>query len=170
MYEATGDAIYLDYARKAAWYFVSWLYIQNPIYEADDDFSIFGIKPAGANIVGVEHPAVDEYGAILLGEFLWLARIDNEPLWRDVAELIWRNGTQAIADEDNLIWHGLERPVGSKNEALFPSQWNKYHTKEFKRGAINDHLTAWQGIYRTASIIDMTDEDRAWLNSIEVNM
>ena len=170
MYEATGDDAYLDYARKAAWYFVSWLYIHNPIYDADDDFTIYGIKPAGANIVGVEHPAVDEYGAILLGEFLWLARIDNEPLWRDVAELIWRNGTQAIADENNLIWHGLERPVGSKNEALFPSQWNKYHTKEFKRGAINDHLTAWQGIYRTASIIDMTDEDRAWLNSIEVNM
>ena len=167
MYESTGDDLYLDYARKAAWYFVSWLYIQNPIYDEDDDLTVFNIKPAGANIVGVEHPAVDEYGAILLSEFLWLSKIDNEPLWRDVAELIWRNGTQAIADENHRIWHGLERPVGSKGEALFISQWSKYHTKDFKRGSINDHLTAWQGIYRTASVIDMTEEDRAWLKSLK---
>ena len=167
MYEATGDAGYLDYARKAAWYFVSWLYIQNPVYDADDDLTVLGIKPAGANIVGVEHPAVDEYGAILLGEFLWLARVDNEPMWRDVAELIWRNGTQAIADENHRIWNGLERPIGSKGEALFISQWSKYHTKDFKRGAINNHLTAWQGIYRCASVYDMTPEDLEWLKSIK---
>lgn len=167
MYEATGDAGYLDYARKAAWYFVSWLYIQNPVYDADDDLTVLGIKPAGANIVGVEHPAVDEYGAILLGEFLWLARVDNEPMWRDVAELIWRNGTQAIADENHRVWNGLERPIGSKGEALFISQWSKYHTKDFKRGAINNHLTAWQGIYRCASVYDMTPEDLEWLKSIK---
>lgn len=167
MYETTGDARYLDYARKAAWYFVSWLYIQNPVYDADDDLTVLGIKPAGANIVGVEHPAVDEYGAILLGEFLWLARVDNEPMWRDVAELIWRNGTQAIADENHRVWNGLERPIGSKGEALFISQWSKYHTKKFKRGSINNHLTAWQGVYRVASVYDMTPEDLAWLKSIE---
>lgn len=167
MYEATGDAGYLDYARKAAWYFVSWLYIQNPVYDADDDLTVLGIKPAGANIVGVEHPAVDEYGAILLGEFLWLARVDNEPMWRDVAELIWRNGTQAIADENHRVWNGLERPIGSKGEALFISQWSKYHTKKFKRGSINNHLTAWQGVYRVASVYDMTPEDLEWLKSIK---
>ena len=167
MYETTGDARYLDYARKAAWYFVSWLYIQNPVYDADDDLTVLGIKPAGANIVGVEHPAVDEYGAILLGEFLWLARVDNEPMWRDVAELIWRNGTQAIADENHRVWNGLERPIGSKGEALFISQWSKYHTKKFKRGSINNHLTAWQGVYRVASVYDMTPVDLEWLKSIE---
>ena len=109
---------------------------------------------------------MDEYGAILIGEFLWLSKIDNEPMWRDVAELIWRNGTQAFADEDHLIWNDLERPLGSKNEALFPSQWSKYHTKEYKRGSINNHLTSWQGVYRTASVYDMADEDRKWLESL----
>ena len=56
-----------------------------------------------------------------------------------------RNGTQAFADEDHLIWNDLERPLGLKNEALFPSQWSKYHTKEYKRGSINNHLSSWQG-------------------------
>ena len=166
MYEATGDAVYLDYARKAAWYFASWMYIHNPLYDADDDLTIFAWKPAGANIVGVEHPALDEYGALLLSEYLWLSKVDNQPLWKELAELIWRNGTQGFADEQRRIWHGLERPIGSKNEAIFPSQWSKYHTKAYKRGSINDHLTSWPGVYRTASIYDMTPEDRLWLESI----
>ena len=163
MYEATGDAKYLEYARKAAWYFASWLYIQNPIYDEDDDFTIYNIRPAGANVVGVEHPALDEYGSLLIGEYMWLSRVDNEPLWREVAKLMWCHSTQGFADEEHRIWHNLERPVGSKNEAIFPSRWSKYHVGENKRGSINDHLTGWAGVYRTASIYELSEEDLRWL-------
>lgn len=163
MYEVTGDEKYLDYARKAAWYFTSWIYIHNPLYDADDDLTIHNWKPAGANIVGVEHAALDEYGALLIGEYLWLAKVDNEPLWREVAELIWRNGTQGFAYEGKTIWQGLERPIGSKNEAIFPSEWSKYHTVGNKRGSINNHLTTWAGVYRMASVYELSDEDLQWL-------
>jgi hypothetical protein len=111
----------------------------------------------------VEHPAVDEYGALLIGEYLWLAKVDNEPLWREVAELIWRNGTQGFAYEGRTMWHGLERPIGAKNEAIFPSRWSKYASVGRKRGSVNDHLTAWGGIYRTASLYELSDEDLQWL-------
>ena len=163
MYEVTADKIYLEYARKAAWYFVSWLYIHNPIYGPNDDFTLYNWLPAGANIIGVEHSAVDEYGIILLNELLWLAKVDNEPLWREVVELMWRNGTQGFAYEGRNIWHGLERPIGSKNEAWFPCEWNKYATVGRKRGAVNDHLTAWAGAYRTTSIYEMEESDLQWL-------
>ena len=163
MYEGTKDTKYLDYARKAAWYFTSWIYIHNPIYDEDDDLTVYNWRPAGANIVGVEHPALDEYGALLIGEYLWLSKVDNEPLWREVAELIWRNGTQGFADENHLIWHNMERPLGSKNEAIFPSRWSKYRAGESKRGSINDHLTGWAGAYRTASIYEISEEDLEWL-------
>ena len=163
MYEQTADKRYLEYARKAAWYFASWIYIHNPIYDEDDDMTVFDCRPAGANIVGVEHPAVDEYGMILLNEYLWLAKVDNEPLWREVVELMWRNSTQGFSYEGRNIWHGLERPIGGKSEAIFPNIWSKYHTLPFKRGSINDHLTAWGGVYRTASVYDMEAEDLEWL-------
>ncbi len=165
MYERTGERMYLEYARKAAWYFASWIYIHNPIYDEDDDLTVFDWKPAGANIVGVEHPAVDEYGALLIGEYMWLAKVDNEPLWREVAELIWRNGTQGFAYEGRTLWHGLERPIGAKNEAIFPSRWSKYASVGRKRGSVNDHLTAWGGIYRTASLYELSAEDLAWLKN-----
>ena len=166
MYEATGDDKYLVYARKAAWYFASWIYIQNPIYDADDDLTVYNWRPAGANIVGVEHPALDEYGSLLIGEYIWLSKIDNETLWREIAALMWRNSTQGFADEEHRIWHNMERPIGSKNEAIFPSRWSKYRAGESKRGSINDHLTGWAGIYRTASVFDMSPEDVEWLKEV----
>ena len=165
MYEQTGDKKYIDYARKAAWYFASWIYIHNPIYRPEDDMTVFNCRPAGANIVGVEHSAVDEYGALLLSEYLWLAEVDNEPLWREVVELMWRNSTQGFAYEGRTIWHGLERPIGSKSEAIFPNIWSKYRTLPYKRGSINDHLSAWGGVYRTASIYEMSAEDVEWLRN-----
>jgi hypothetical protein len=116
--------------------------------------------------VGVEHSAVDEYGALLLNEYLWLSKVDNEPLWREVVELIWRNGTQGFAYEGHTMWLGLERPIGSKGEALFPSEWSKYHTVGNKRGRINSHLAAWGGVYRTASIYEMAEEDLQWLREV----
>ena len=166
MYEATGDAKYIEYARKAAWYFASWIYIQNPIYDADDDLTIYNWRPAGANIVGVEHPALDEYGSLLIGEYIWLSKVDNNPLWREIAELMWRNSTQGFADEEHRIWHNLERPLGAKNEAIFPCRWSKYHAGESKRGSINDHLTGWAGVYRTASVYDLPEEEVCWLKEV----
>lgn len=60
--------------------------------------------------------------------------------------------------------HGLERPVGSKNEAIFPARWSKYHLADKARGSINDHLTAWGGTYRLASLLELSEEDLQWLD------
>lgn len=163
LYEETKNEKYLVRAHKAAWYFLSWLYLQNPEYGPETDFSIYNWKPAGSTIVGTEHPALDDYGDVLIPEFMALARIDGNPLWREVAGLVWRNGTQGFADETRRIWHTLERPVGSKQEAWFPTRWSKYRTGERKRGHINDHITAWGGTYRLASLMDLSAEDLDWL-------
>lgn len=165
LYREREDEKYLEYARKAGWYFLSWLYIQNPVYGPETDFARFGIRPAGGTIVGVEHPALDEYACVLIPEFFALSRMDKNPMWRDVAVLIWSYSTQCFADEQHRIWHSLERPVGSKQEAIFPSRWSKYHVGERKRGSINDHLTAWGGTYRIASLYDLSVEDLLYLDA-----
>ena len=164
LYKKTNQKKYLDYARKAGWYFLSWLYIHNPVYEPSSDLSVFNWKPAGATIVGTEHSALDEYAGVLLPEFFALAKIDHEPIWKDVAALIWRNGTQGFADVSRSVWHNLERPLGSKNEAIFPSRWSKYKPVESARGSINDHLTAWGGTYRLAALYELSEEDILWLD------
>ena len=163
MYRETGNNKYLTYAEKAAWYFLSWLYLQNPVYGPETDFAIRNYHPAGATIVGAEHPALDEYACVLIPDFIALSKVKGNPLWKEVASLIWCNATQGFADEHNRIWHNLERPYGSKNEAFFPSRWNKYRTGDGMRGFINDHLTAWAGTYRLSSLYDLAPEDLLWL-------
>ncbi|MBQ7518585.1 MAG: hypothetical protein IJU13_09205, partial [Bacteroidales bacterium] len=167
LYRETGETKYLEYARKASWYFVSWLYIHNPIYGPESDFSRYGIHPAGATIVGVEHAALDEYACILIPEFLQLARADGNPMWRDIAALVWCHSTEGFADETHRIFHNLERPIGSKNEAIFPSLWSKYTLDRSRmRGSINDHLIGWPGTYRISAIYDLSVEDLLWLEEI----
>ena len=166
MWEMTGRRRYLNYARKAGWYFLSWVYLQNPVYGPDQDLSIYNWRPAGATIVGTEHAALDDYGNLLISELFTLAKTDRNDMWKEVAALMWRNGTQGFADENRDVWHALERPVGSKNEAWFQTRWSKYRIGENKRGSLNDHLMSWGGTYRLASLQQLSEEDIAWLESV----
>lgn len=166
MWEMTRKRTYLNYARKAGWYFLSWVYLQNPAYGPDLDLSIYNWRPAGATIVGTEHAALDDYGNLLISELFKLSKVDKNPMWKEVAALMWRNGTQGFADENRDIWHSLERPVGAKNEAWFQTRWSKYRTGENKRGSLNDHLMTWAGTYRLASLRELSADDLAWLESV----
>jgi len=134
--------------------------------EENLDFSIYNWRPCGGTIVGTEHPGIDDYGGLVLSELMTLAKDAHEPLSREVAALVWRNGTQGFAFEGREVWHALERPIGAKQEAWFPSRWSKYRTGERKRGSLNDHLMSWGGAYRLASLRKMSAEDRAWLESV----
>ena len=165
MWKATKEPRYLEYARKAGWYFLSWLYLQNPVYGPETDFSIYNWRPAGSTIVGTEHPGLDDYGGLLLNELMTLAKTDGNPLWREAAGLIWRNGTQGFSYEGRQFFHTLERPIGAKQEAWFMTRWSKYRTGERKRGSLNDHLMAWGGTYRLASLLELDADDRAWLEA-----
>lgn len=166
MWQATGKKTYLERARKAGWYFLSWVYLQNPVYAPDKDLSVYNWRPAGSTIVGTEHPALDDYGQLLIAELMALSKADKNELWREVAALMWRNGTQGFADNDRKIWHSLERPYGAKNEAWFQTRWSKYRTGENKRGSLNEHLTNWGGTYRLASLLELSAEDYNWLESV----
>lgn len=166
MWNITGRRRYLNYARKAGWYFLSWVYLQNPTYSPDCDFSIYNWRPAGSTIIGTEHAALDDYGCLLISELFALSKADNNEMWKEVAALLWRNGTQGFADENRDCWHALERPVGSKTEAYFQTRWSKYRTGENKRGSLNDHLITWGGTYRLASLQKLSKEDLNWLDNV----
>ena len=127
--------------------------------DARYDFAKYNWKPAGSTVIGTEHAALDDYGCVLIADLIALSRMDGNPLWRDVASLIWRNVKEASPTEKRKMWLALERPPGAKNEAYFQTRWSKYRTGERKRGHLNSHCTAWGGAYRTSSIYDLSPED-----------
>ena len=163
MFEGTKDRWYVSLAERAGWYWLSWLYLQNPVYGPETDFCQYGFRPCGSTIVGVQHPALDDYGCVLIADFIKLSDFTKDPLWRGVARLMWCNATQGFADERHLVWHGMERPLGAKNEAYFQTYWSKYRSEGHKRGHFNDLCTAWGGTYRLASLYDLSERDFNWL-------
>ncbi len=166
MYADTGDERFRTYARKAGWYFLSWLYCHNGIYGPETDFAKYDWKPAGSTIIGTEHAALDDYGCAMVADLMAFSRLDGNPLWRDVAALIWRNATQGFPTETRKVWLGLERPLGAKNEAYFQTRWSKYRTGERKRGHLNSHCTSWAAAHRATAIYDLSAEDLLWLERV----
>ena len=133
------------------------------MYGPETDFAKYNWKPAGSTVIGTEHAALDDYGCVLIADLVALSHLDGNTLWRDVASLIWRNGTQGFPTEKRKMWLSLERPPGAKNEAYFQTRWSKYRTGERKRGHLNSHCTAWGGAYRTSAVYDLSAEDLLWL-------
>lgn len=119
LYEITGDKKYVDYALKAAYYFSSWIFHYDALYNPEDDFSVYGYYTSGSTSVSAQHPALDQWGELMSPEFLRLYRITGDKKWSTRALMMWYNATQLIATEKTPPIHGVKRPVGSQNEAFF---------------------------------------------------
>lgn len=147
LYEITGDSAYLEKAKKAAYYFLSWMFCYDVLYDEKAEFVEYGYRTVGGTSVSVQHPAIDQYGELIVYDLLRLYHYTKEDLWRDSAVMIWNNCMQCIADEDTPPVHGMKRPVGAQNEAFYHCRWG--HRPDCnERGHLNDWLVSWVSAYR----------------------
>jgi len=152
MYEFTKDKKYVDYALKASYYFASWMYVYDVHYGEEAEFTQYGYYTSGSTAVSVQHPALDQWGELMCCEWLRLADITGDERWRRRAVMMWYNATQCISDENNRVFHGLTRPVGSQNEAFYHARWG--HRKDpNEKGHLNDWLVSWVNVFRL-NVID----------------
>lgn len=150
LFELTGKEIYKTYAEKAAYYFVSWAFHYQPVYPADSEIIRYGVRIKGLTSVSAQHHHLDMYAALAVPYFRRLAEITGDRRWDTRAEMMWRATLQYIGDGDLTI-HGVTRPVGSQNEALFHCRWDFY---EKGRGRLNDWLVAWPCAFRMSVLAD----------------
>ena len=150
LYELTGKEIYKTYAEKAAYYFVSWAFHYQPVYPADSEITRYGVRIKGLTSVSAQHHHLDMYAALAVPYFRRLARITGDHRWDTRAEMMWRATLQYIGDGE-LVIHGVTRPVGSQNEALFHCRWDFY---EKGRGRLNDWLVAWPCAFRMSVLAE----------------
>ncbi|MBQ4598612.1 MAG: hypothetical protein IJB19_01715 [Clostridia bacterium] len=147
LYEFTKEEKYLEYAVKASYYFASWMYTYDVHYGAEAEFTQYGYYTAGATYVSVQHPALDQWGELMSCEWLRLADYTGDDRWRQRAIMLWYNSTQCIADENNRMYHGFERPIGAQNEAFYQARWG--HRKNCnERGHLNDWCVSWVNVFR----------------------
>lgn len=152
LYRKTGKERYLEYAHKAAIYFLSWMFCYDALYEADSDFSRLGYHTSGGTLVSVEHQCIDPYGSVVVPDLYDLSEATGNSLWREVGELIWINSIQCTAGPQGCLLHGMLRPAGSQNECFAQTRWTKYRSSPKMRGHLNDFIGIWLPCFKLYAI------------------
>lgn len=160
LYEATGDARYLEDARRAAYYFCSWMFYYDAAYAPDSDFARYGWHTTGGTSVSAQHHHIDGWGAAMSGWLLKLARYTGDERWRVRARLMFANAAQCVALSEGEPVRGRRRPRGSQNEAFLHCRWGQ-SAAEPQPGSFNDWLVAWPGAFRLWAI-DMAEAAGGW--------
>ena len=148
LYEITKQDKYLTYAIKAAYYFSSWIYCYDTIFDKNSDFSLYGYSTKGGTLIGTEHHAIDPYGVIVVPEFYRLYKYTDNINWKIKADRMWKNGMLGITTDTNHKIHGIQRPIGSQSEAFFTCRWTKYRPTCEERGHFVDFLPSWPAAFR----------------------
>jgi hypothetical protein len=152
LYENTKNEIYLEYAKKSAYYFTSWMFHYDPIYDEASEIRKYGVTVKGLTSVSAQHHHLDMYAGIVVPYLRKLAVLTSDDYWRVRADMMWRAVTQYIGDGE-LVIHDVIRPIGSQNEALFHCRWG---FGDGKRGQLNDWLVAWPCAFRLSVLAEET--------------
>lgn len=150
LYEITGKEIYLEYGKKAAYYFTSWMFHYQPIYEESSEIAIHNVCVKGMTSVSAQHHHLDMYAGIVVPYIKKLCEYTNDAAWGLRAEMMWKAVLQYIGDGELKI-HGVVRPIGSQNEALFHCRWT---FSDMPRGCLNDWLVAWPCAFRLSVLAE----------------
>ncbi len=159
LYEITGDAIWLERARKAAYYFFSWMFWYDAVYPQDSDFAKYGYYTTGGTLISAEHSALDPWGALMIRELMRLYKATGDPSFPHWAKMTWCNALLGIAAERGVSIHGNVRPLGSQNEGFFHCRWTKYRPTCEERGHFNENLQTWMGAWRLFTLSELSGEE-----------
>jgi len=148
LYELTKNEIYLEYGKKAAYYFSSWMFHYQPVYDENTEIAKYNICIKGLTSVSTQHHHLDMYAGLVVPYLYKLADYTCDEQFRSRADMMWKAVVQCIGD-GNFEIHDRIRPIGSQNEAIFHCRWS------FKgnRGTLNDWLVAWPCAFRL-SVLD----------------
>ena len=155
LYDITGDEKYVTRAEMAAYYFTSWMFFYEVLYENGSEFTEYGYKTTGGTAISAEHHAIDAWGSVIVPELHRIATLTGKKTWERIARLMWASAIQGMTLREGHLIHGVQRPIGSHNEGFFQARWTKYRPTPEERGHYNDCLSAWCGAYRMHTITRM---------------
>ena len=160
LYDVTGEEKYITRAEMAAYYFTSWMFFYEVLYENGSEFTEYGYHTTGGTAISAEHHAIDAWGSVIVPELCRLAALTGKDSWTRIARLMWAGSIQGMTLREGHLIHGMQRPIGSHNEGFFQARWTKYRPTPEERGHFNDCLSAWCGAYRMHTITRLKDMGR----------
>ena len=155
LYEETQDIKFLEYAKLAGYYMLSFMFHYDALYDDDSDFTQLGYRTYGATSVSTQHHHLDPWGSLLCYDWYRLYKITGDIIWKERFEAGWMNAMLGVSD-GNLIIHGIKRPISSQNEGFWHCNWIP-NGGDYKRGTFNDWLQSWVGAFKLITLIREPD-------------
>ena len=152
-YEVTGEKKYLDAAVELGYYLASWQWHYTVDFPKDSLLGQHNVDTYGSTAVSAAHNALDHYGIYYIPEYLKLAELTGNDIWRQRARAIWYNGIQMLSD-GTLTVRGRVRPAGSQDESFRHTRWCRTDNVIFTPC---EWCTVWQGTFRHAVLQELTD-------------
>jgi len=143
-YENTADKKYLDAAVEIGYYLATWQWHYSTQFPDDSLLKKLNVDTYGSTAVSAAHNALDHYGAYWVPEYLKLAELTGDEIWKQRARALWYNCQQLLSD-GTLVIRGRVRPAGSQDESFRHTRWGRIDRRIF---IPSEWCTVWQGSYR----------------------
>lgn len=155
LYEIDKSDEWLECAKKAGWYFCSWMFHHDTLNSPESDFAVYGYRTIGGTSVSAQHHHIDPWGALVVPQMVKLWKYTQDVRWKKRAQLMWANAIQNMAPKEGKIIHGYFRAAGAQNEGYHHCHWGD----EGAPGLINEWLVAWPQafIWNAATKVDGKD-------------
>ena len=156
LYELTGKEYYLQEAKYAGYYLLSWMYHYDILYDGESEFEQYGYHTYGGTAVSAQHHHLDPWGGLICYDWLRLFKHTGDLRWKARFHAAWTNSLLCVSD-GNLVVHGITRPLGSQNEAFLHCNWCYDRNAGKKRGCLNDWLQSWPGAFKLLNLMREKD-------------
>lgn len=127
LYERSHDEFYLKYARLAAGYVLSWMFIYNVAFNPKSMLGKRGFRTKGMTAVSVAHHHLDFYGLSIAYDFLRLWEATQDILWKKCALFLIDACGQMVSSEKDLLGRSRDF-TGWQPEQIDQTNWD-YKTR-----------------------------------------
>ena len=148
----TGDRAYLEKAENIACYLQTWMFYYDIPFPADTDAGRAGFTTFGATAVSAQHHHLDCWASYYVPDLRYLSQLTGNTVWQAASEALREYTFSEISDGKTYL-HGLLRPAGAQNEAIFQSNWS--FDGNHRKGEFNDWLVCWVCTFRLLDIVHM---------------
>lgn len=143
-YETTGEEKYRQQAIEVGYYLATWQWHYSTQFDKNTLLAQLHFDTYGSTSVSAAHNALDHYGLYWVPEYLNLAELTGNDIWRQRARALWYNGIQLLSD-GTLVVKGRVRPAGGQDESARHTRWAR---PDYRCFVLSEWLCAWQGTFR----------------------
>jgi len=144
LHDRDGSARWLDAARDAAEFLLTWIWQYDVAFRPDSPLGSRGFSTRGMTSVSIAHHHLDFYGMAIAYDFLRFARASGDAFFEDQAVMMLRACRQLVATAADPLGRSVDE-IGWQPEQLNHADWD-YFDRPDKRNGSFDIDIAWVSV------------------------